>query len=50
MSYFIVRMWGKKNYPDAKEFSGQVQDIKTGKAKWFHSAGELLNYLEKNIK
>lgn len=47
MNYFIVRMWGRKNYPNAKPFSGQIRPVSDGKDIWFHSAGEFLTILEK---
>lgn len=48
MSHFVIRMWNKKHWRKAKSFSGCIENVATKKGYWFHTAGELLTYLEKN--
>jgi hypothetical protein len=54
MHVFEVRMWSKEHFGEglagANVFRGKVIDKKTGKSKFFDTAGQLLVYLENTFK
>ena len=54
---FKVLIWSQKYYKETKgqvknlkAFEGQAHNIKSGEKKFFHTAGELLRFLEMEYK